>query len=78
MTQSVTHPLVERHTELLARAVAATSERAYWSPFPESPSPRVYGESAAEDGRRAFEGWLGAEFPIDPRSYADPTYPNWP
>ncbi len=53
-----------RHRSMLDDAVAATRSRGYYSAFPESPSPRVYGESAAADGKAAFEGWLGAEFPL--------------
>ncbi|MFI6322130.1 phenylacetic acid degradation protein PaaN [Nonomuraea sp. NPDC050556] len=46
-------------------AVKAIAERAYWSAYPESPSPRVYGEGAAEQGREAFESYLGKPFPTD-------------
>ena len=35
----------------------------YYSAFDESPSPRVYGETAAADGKAAFEAWLGARLP---------------
>ena len=53
-----------RHRSLLDDAVAATRSREYYSAFPESPSPRVYGESAAADGKAAFDAWLGQEFPL--------------
>ncbi len=53
-----------RHHGTLDEAVAATKSREYYSSFPESPSPRVYGESAAADGKAAFEAWLGKEFPL--------------
>jgi len=56
---------VTRHRELLERAVQATRERSYWSAFPESPSPRVYGETAAAHGQQAFEALLGRRFPLD-------------
>ncbi len=52
------------HQGLLDDAVEATRTRAYYSAFPESPSPKVYGESAAADGVAAFEGWLDADFPL--------------
>src|SRR5690606_13205756 len=55
----------ESNREVLDQAVAAADSRGYWSPFPESPSPRVYGETAAEDGRKAFEALLGKDFPLD-------------
>ncbi|MEJ7690610.1 MAG: phenylacetic acid degradation protein PaaN [Nocardioidaceae bacterium] len=52
------------HRALLVEAVEATRSRGYYSAFPESPSPKVYGESAAADGATAFEGWLGRKFPL--------------
>lgn len=54
----------ESNRELLEQAVAAAADRGYWSPFPESPSPRNYGENAAEEGRQAFEALRGKEFPL--------------
>lgn len=51
--------------ETLDRAVRAIAERGYWTPYPESPSPRAYGEQAAADGEAAFQGYLGRDFPLD-------------
>jgi phenylacetic acid degradation protein paaN len=59
------HALVGTHADTLAKARAAIAERGYWSAYPESPSPRVYGESAAADGRKAFEAYLGSAFPLE-------------
>ncbi|WP_018254670.1 phenylacetic acid degradation protein PaaN [Salinispora mooreana] len=59
------HPLYDRHAETLDRALTAISQRGYWSAYPESPSPRVYGETAADDGKAAFEAYLGRDFPLD-------------
>ncbi|MDX6365412.1 MAG: hypothetical protein QOK30_488 [Nocardioidaceae bacterium] len=56
--------LFEQHRAMLDAAVSATRSRGYHSAFPESPSPRVYGESAAGDGSAAFQRWLGGEFPL--------------
>ncbi len=53
------------HRETLERAVRASRSREFYSAYPESPSPKVYGELAAEEGRRAFEAYLGADFPLD-------------
>ena len=53
-----------RHREMLDEAVEATRTRGYYSAFPESPSPRIYGETAAADGLAAFEALLGKEFPL--------------
>ena len=50
--------LFAAHQETLERAVTATRTREYFSAYNESPSPRVYGETAAADGQAAFEAWL--------------------
>ncbi|MEV4809348.1 phenylacetic acid degradation protein PaaN [Micromonospora avicenniae] len=59
------HPLYDRHVDTLTRALTAITERGYWSAYPESPSPRVYGETAAADGKAAFEAYLNGDFPLD-------------
>src|SRR5215813_12157979 len=56
--------LVAKHAERLDAALAAIAGRGYWSAYPESPSPRVYGEGTAEAGKAAFEGHLGKRFPL--------------
>jgi phenylacetic acid degradation protein paaN len=56
--------LFEQHRATLDAAVAATRTRGYHSAFPESPSPRVYGETASGDGSAAFRRWLGSDFPL--------------
>jgi len=60
----VSHPFYERHRATLDRAVQAIAERTYWSAYPESPSPKAYGEGAAEAGRAEFEGLLNNRFPL--------------
>ena len=57
-----TSPLIEAHRETLQLAREALASRGYFSRYPESPSPRVYGESAAPDGLAAFEAHLGTDF----------------
>ena len=61
-TSPATHPLVEKHGSALGEAAAALAARSYYSRYPESPSPRVYGEGAAEAGRAAYEARLGKPF----------------
>jgi hypothetical protein len=56
--------LVDKHAERLGAALAAIAGRGYWSAYPESPSPRVYGEGTAEAGKAAFEAHLGKPFPL--------------
>jgi phenylacetic acid degradation protein paaN len=64
LEDDVAHPLFEKHRATLERAVQAIAERGYWSPFPESPSPKVYGEGAAEAGKQAFDALLNRRFPL--------------
>jgi len=59
----VTGGFVQQHRETLERALAAIHQRTHWSAYPESPSPRVYGDSAAADGEAAFRARLGAPWP---------------
>ena len=56
---------VDAHRETLDRALAAIADRGYWSNYPESPSPRVYGEAAAADGLAAYEALLGRRFELN-------------
>ena len=60
----MSYPLFERHQALLEQALKAIAERGYWSAFPESPSPKVYGEGAAEAGKAAFEALQNKPFPL--------------
>ncbi|HEX6577675.1 MAG TPA: phenylacetic acid degradation protein PaaN [Jiangellaceae bacterium] len=57
--------LVRRHQPTLDDAIAAIRTREYFSAYPESPSPRVYGETAAAAGRAAYDAWLGSDFPVE-------------
>ncbi len=59
------HPLFLRHQATLERALAAIADRGYWSAYPESASPKVYGEGSAEAGKAAFEALLNAPFALD-------------
>lgn len=68
----MTHPLLEKHRSTLEAALEAIASRGYWSPFAEMPSPKVYGETAAEDGKRAFEAHLGKRFEL-----AQPGQTGW-
>ncbi len=61
MSQSASptaQPLLDKHRAALDEAVAALATRGYFSRYPESPSPRVYGEGAADEGRLAFDAHL--------------------
>ena len=60
----MTHPLFDKHKATLERALQALAERSYWSAYPESASPKVYGEGAAEAGRAAFEALRNRPFDL--------------
>ncbi len=57
--------LFARHRETLEKAREAIRSRAYYSAYPESASPKVYGETAHPDGKAAFEARLGKPFALD-------------
>ncbi len=55
----------ETHRELLEQALEAIATRGYWSAYPESPSKRIYGETAPQDGEAAFKALLEKPFELD-------------
>ncbi len=56
--------LFARHRGLLETAVKALCERGFWSPFPEVPSGKIYGETAKDDGEASFKALLGTKFEL--------------
>ncbi|ASR90086.1 MULTISPECIES: phenylacetic acid degradation protein PaaN [Alcaligenes] len=52
------------HQATLDHALSSILERNFWSAYPENPSPRAYGETAAQDGQAAFEAYRGKAFPL--------------
>jgi phenylacetic acid degradation protein paaN len=61
----MTHPLFEKHRAKLEAALTAIHTRGYWAAYNEMPSPKTYGETAADDGKKAFEAQLGQPFALD-------------
>lgn len=61
----MTHPLFEKHQALLEQALEAIARRGYWTPFPEMPSPKIYGETALEEGKTAVLGLHGQRFSLE-------------
>lgn len=59
------HPLFERHRATLDAALEAIRVRGYWSAYSEMPSPKVYGETAMQDGKAAIDALRGQEFLLD-------------
>ncbi|MCL5901352.1 hypothetical protein M5052_11045, partial [Neisseria meningitidis] len=58
------HALYERHRPLLDDALQALSRRGHWSPFPEAPSPKVYGETAQAQGHAAVQALFVKDYPL--------------
>ncbi len=61
----MTHPLLEKHRAVLDGALAAIADRGFWSPYPEQPSPKNYGEGASEAGKQAVHALLAKRFELD-------------
>lgn len=59
------HPLFERHKATLERALQAIQTRGYWAPYTEMPSPKVYGETANDDGHAAVLAYADKTFPLE-------------
>ena len=57
-----THPLLDAHAGVLDEIRQALTSRSWYSRYPESPSPRVYGETAAAEGLAAYEAHLGQPY----------------
>lgn len=61
----MSHPLFDKHRATLDGALNAIRTRGYWSAYPEMPSPKVYGETAQDDGKKAFDACLGQTFSLN-------------
>ena len=57
--------LLNKHRATLDGALEAIRTRGYWSAYNEMPSPKTYGETAADDGKAAFCAHLGQRFALD-------------
>jgi len=60
----MSNSLFSTHEQLLKDAMAAIEKRTYWSAFPEIPSGKIYGETANENGKAAFESRLHQPYPL--------------
>lgn len=52
----------DRHFPVLEAALAALHKREFWTPYPEIPSGKIYGETAKQDGLTAYESLLNKPF----------------
>lgn len=56
--------LVERHKDMIARAIEAVETRKSWSPFKDSPSTKIHGPEKPVAGKAAFEARLGQRYDL--------------
>lgn len=54
--------LFEKHKDILNKSIEALHQRGFFAAYPEHPSPKVYGETADEDGRKKFLSSMGKKF----------------
>ena len=69
-----THPLLDQHAGVLDEIRQALTSRSWYSRYPESPSPRVYGETAAAEGLAAYEAHLDRPYAAELASAVDGTF----
>ena len=70
--------LFTRHRPLLESALKALETREFWTPFPEVPSGKIYGETAKDEGESSYAALLGAALPTPQRSKPEvPTPKRW-
>jgi phenylacetic acid degradation protein paaN len=56
--------IFDLHWNMLNSAVGALASREYWTPFPEVPSGKIYGDTAKADGEAAFSALIGGAFEL--------------
>lgn len=61
----MTSPLFKTHRPTLDGALEALAKRGYWSPYPETMSGKIYGESANAEAKTRFEAQLNQPFDLD-------------
>jgi phenylacetic acid degradation protein paaN len=69
-----THPLLDQHAGVLDEIRQALTSRSWYSRYPESPSPRVYGETAATEGLAAYEAHLNRPYAAELASAVGGTF----
>ena len=69
-----THPLLDQHAGVLDEIRQALTSRSWYSRYPESPSPRVYGGTAAAEGLAAYEAHLNVPYAAELASAVDGTF----
>ena len=71
------HPdFFARHADLLHQALEGTTDRGYWTPYPENPTDSAYEAGAAERGEAGFRDLLGRHFALDGHPTTGTTNPR--
>ncbi|MGG5817832.1 phenylacetic acid degradation protein PaaN [Falsiroseomonas sp. HW251] len=70
--------LSTRHQAILDQAVAAARSRIFFSAYPETPSGKIYGETAKAEGEAAFQALLDKPFEPGPNQVGAETSPWGP
>jgi len=52
----------QRHQSILDNAIQAVHQRTFFAQYPEHPSPKIYGETADQEGREKFQQGLDKKF----------------
>ncbi len=60
-----TENLFEKHQQTLETACQAIYRREHWTPYPEVPSGRIYGETAAVEGKADFDRLTDGLFSLE-------------
>jgi len=61
---SVAQSFYEEHLSTLEQACEAVRDRGHWTPYPEIPSGKIYGETAKADGAAAYQASLNQHFAL--------------
>lgn len=61
---SVAQSFFDKHKKLLEKACSAVQNRGHWTPYPEIPSGKIYGENAKAEGAEAYRSTLNHSFPL--------------
>ncbi|MCP4597753.1 phenylacetic acid degradation protein PaaN [Neptuniibacter sp.] len=61
---SVAQSFYEEHLSTLEQACEAVRDRGHWTPYPEIPSGKIYGETAKADGAAAYQAALNQHFAL--------------
>jgi len=59
---SIARDFYSQHQQTLEQACQAVQTRGHWTPYPEIPSGKIYGENARTEGQATYQGYLNQPF----------------